>query len=262
MSTPTSSTLFDSIKNLDQMGFDTSGNFTSVKKNLDIFNQYTNASLYGNSSVLSNPIGKRTFMQTADTCTNIDGKKVNRNVLIDNMRFVQTGSTSPGLIPSAIDDINQIDTDFNKNANENCVPVTIVTDTSGNTTSGYVSVEDYQHIDCTAFPKNCKPLRQTNTITGGNGISLSSTICEECSNIIPITPTNTTEATESFGPYHKCMYCDNAINSNSSTAESDFNVFDTHNSNIQNKDPVVSIYIASVSIIGLYILYKMLYVHR
>jgi hypothetical protein len=251
------------------MGFDNNDNLKSMDKNLGIFKEYTDASLSGNSNVFNDSVGKhnRYFATTGDMCMNPSGDSVNRNILIDNMNFVKTGSTT-GLLPSAMNDINKVEFDdtTNDNTNKNCVSVTIVTDSTGNTDTANVSMEDYEDIDCTAFPKNCKPRINKRTRDFIYPIA-----CEKCINKTITDPSSdpTSEPTdtpfpsglESFVPSNKCKYCDNSIHKNNrSSSTSDFSVFDNYNSEKHKKDPAVTVYITSISILGLYLLYKMLYV--
>ncbi len=261
MSNGLDTSLFDTIKNLDQMGFDNNDNLNTLDNNLGIFKKYTTASLSGNSTVFNDTTGKqnRYFKKTGDTCINTNGTSVNRNILVDNMNFVKTGS-SIGLLPSAMNDINKVDFSSNKQ-HTNCVPVTIITDATENTDTDYVSIEDYRDIDCSAFPKNCKPVINKNTNDFNNPI-----ICEKCASNIS-TPVPTSDETilpfpsssEGFTSYHKCKYCDNSIHKN---ILSDYSIFDNNNRNStsQKKHPAVTIYITTISILGLFILYKMLYV--
>ncbi len=168
---------FSDLKTDKELGFSTvydisNGNFSSLNSNLTVMNDYKDALISINSEMLekkTDKINKRYFLETNQTC---NGN--NLHTVIDDMTYVKSTDGSNdilnyGLLKSAYGNLQSINID-NMNSNEvfdNCVEITMVMDENGNTDKKYVSINDYNKLNCNAFPNGCK------TYTGKSG-------CEDC----------------------------------------------------------------------------------
>ena len=194
-------TLESNIKTPDQMGIgqDLDPNILkNLNNNLSIFNEYNNALIKGSSVVFNNnpngqPLGERYFMDSGFRCRPVKttDRQLNpilspgdptpptvaRNILIDNMKYLKNGNgaidvSNTGLLYSAAGSLQDIKFTGLTSNSDNCVEVTINTDANGGTDTKYISVDDYNDLDFTAFPnfckvyngnKNCEPKKEFNS---------------------------------------------------------------------------------------------------
>lgn len=130
------------------------------------------------------PLGERKFIPTGTKC-NFNNSQVDKTYILDSMNYYknQDGSydtTNTGLLHSAFGALQNIVTDTNLTLPgshaDNCVEVTIQKDGSpGNTIKNYISKMEYDNLHCTVFPKdsngnycktysgntsNCSPCKQ------------------------------------------------------------------------------------------------------
>lgn len=157
---------FSDFKMDNKLGFSTvydisNGNFSSLNRNLTVMNDYKDALISVNSEMLekkTNKINKRYFVKTNQTC---NGN--NLYTIIDDMSYVKSKDGSSdilnyGLLKSAYGNLQSINTDnmnFNKVVDD-CVEITMIMDENANTDTKYVSITDYNKLNCNAFPNKCK----------------------------------------------------------------------------------------------------------
>jgi hypothetical protein len=140
-----------------------------VKNDMTYFNELYKANLSGNSALFSNegkPLGTRYFVESKKKLTDNEGNDVDTYYLIDNMKYGKDDQgridmTKYGLLDSVKSTIDSIDPDsISKEgfSNDNFTPVeiTVIVDGSGNTETKSITLADYKKQDCTAFQDNCK----------------------------------------------------------------------------------------------------------
>lgn len=179
------STIVSNIKSPEQLGISSTLDpniLDNLNKNLSTLSDYNNALTIGSPNVFNNnlnsqPLGERYFMDSGFKCnpvTTTDPQlnpisnpgeptrlTVPRNILIDNMKYLKNGDgavniANTGLLYSAAGSLQDINFKGLTSNSNNCVQVTINTDANGGTETNYISVDDYNSLDFTAFPNFCK----------------------------------------------------------------------------------------------------------
>jgi hypothetical protein len=262
---------YTTIKTPEQMNISSSGEDGTIDKNLKSIQDYNNALYSGNTKAFVNdtkgqPSGSRYFTPAYDTCLNTDGTAiVDRYYPIDDMLYGkndkgQINYDNKGVLYSSQSTINKIGSVNLKDnsTNKNCVQVTMVTNQNGSVDTQYVSIDDYKNMDCSAFQNNCKKY-----------YGMSS--CEPC-NTETTVPTST--------PFPTNFNFANSVNNNQFIPVTHYEVLNTKNTpQVTNQPQIVKkenftdiyninddetdkllnlIYIGSLSIVGVYVLYNIM----
>jgi hypothetical protein len=117
----------------------------------------------GNLDTNNQPLGNRYFLPAYGLCTpNNGGEPVDRYYPIDNMAYNKNEDgtldiLSTGLLYSAKGSLNSVNSDITDGKADTCVLVSMSKDSTGkNIESQYVSIDDYNKMQYTAFKNNCK----------------------------------------------------------------------------------------------------------
>jgi hypothetical protein len=229
------------IKTPSELGMTDEGSISALAKDIDGLVNYVELLVTGksNASATGQPLGNKFFLQTGAKCTDkATGQDVDRFIYVDNVPegnipFISSGlgvnfSEFKGLIPGAVSDLNVLNPftvfqAFLSGGKQDCQEITLETiDTYNNrsTQTHFVSLIDLKNMDPCVFPD--KTNRFTDPIK---------TCKETFSSMNKKNKGKTNNTNNSPGKY----------------------VFKTPN------DPIVQGYFASLGVLGIYILYCLIY---
>jgi hypothetical protein len=252
---------YTSINTPQKMNITNNGTMDGISQNISSLIDYNNALYSGNTmaftqSTNGKPFGSRYFSHAYETCLSLNGTAtVDRYYPIDNMMYSkntngQIDTSNYGLLYSAQPVVNKIgiaETDLSNN--DRCVQVTMVTDQFGSIDSKYVKMSDYNNLDCTAFQNNCKKY-------------LGMKNCEPCNSVSTVPTTTAFPTNYSFAQ---------SLNNNEFIPVTSYSVSGTNENPVivktesfrdinglydENDDFLTIIYVGSLSIVGIYILYN------
>jgi hypothetical protein len=167
------------IKNESDIGIIDSGKYLDISNNLVLYEQYADALFSKNSGALkltpsdNSPLGNRYFIDSGNSCT-YNNNQVNNNIVIDGMGF-STDISNVGLIYSAEGNLKMIQPEiipssissFRDTNDKTCVPINLQkSNKPDDIEKNYISVNDYNRLNYTAFPNNCKKLADADPSSG------------------------------------------------------------------------------------------------
>jgi len=263
----------DFIKAPNQMNIQSIVDVNTVNIDADAMDKYYNTLYSGidTATTITNngqPLGGRSFVPTGSKC-NHNGQQVDKTYVVDTMNYYQNpdksfDTTNIGMLSSSYGALQNINTNTKLNmlgpSANNCVQVTIQKDgTSGNNITNYVSKEEYDRMNCTMFPRDasgnfCK------TYNGNKG-------CSSCPQKANTNPT-IDHSVESFSGQVYPFYVSNNfqpeyIYNRGLYNGIDYEIIDDDNIRskkelIADNDFITQFYLGSITVLGLFIFYKML----
>ena len=242
------------------------------------------------------PLGGRSFVPSGSKC-NYNGQHVDKTYVVDTMNYYQNSdksfdTTNTGMLSSSFGALQNINTNANlkmlgPSAN-NCVQVTIQKDgTSGNNITNYVSKEEYDRMNCTLFPrdtsgkfcktyngnKDCSPcIQKTNTnIHIDSSVETFDQRTFAQRSLLTTKfghghehghyPNNLHGSTGGYGhyPFYRTEYIYNIGHYNGIDYEVvDDDTIRRKKELLVDNDYITQFYLGSITVLGLFILYKML----
>lgn len=166
------------IKNELDIGIIDSGKYFDISNNLVLYQQYADVLFSKNSGALkltpsdNSPLGNRYFVDAGNSCS-YNNNQVNNNIVVDGMGF-SSDISNVGLIYSAEGNLKMIQPEiipssissFRDINDKTCVPINLQkSDKPGDIEKNYISVNDYNRLNYTAFPNNCKKLADADPST-------------------------------------------------------------------------------------------------
>lgn len=164
-------TINPNIKTESELGIVAdSQQFTDISNNIALYQQYSDALFSKTSGALNtlptdnSPLGNRYFYDTETPC-NYNNNEVNKNIAVDGMGFSTSDISNVSLIYSAQGNLKMIQPEiipsripYNSDINDStCVSINLQKSNNPNDIGiGYVSVNDYNRLNNTAFQNNCK----------------------------------------------------------------------------------------------------------
>jgi hypothetical protein len=144
--------------------------FSDISNNVALYQQYSDALFSNTSNALNtkssdnSPLGNRYFYDTETQC-NYKDSKVNKSIAVDGMGFSVTDLSNVGLVYSAQGNLKMIQPEIIPDSiphqsdpnDSTCVSVNLQKSNAANDVgTNYISVKDYQRLNYSAFPNNCK----------------------------------------------------------------------------------------------------------
>jgi hypothetical protein len=270
------------IKNPSQMGITNKGDDKSIDATLSAFKQYNNALYSGKTTAFNvdtkgEPLGNRYFSKV-DGIYNQDGEKIDRYVSVDNMKYPKDvdrrlNLQNTGLLYSAkatIDSINP----YSLLDSDKMVEVEMKSNADGDIIRQTIGIGDYKKMDCTAFPNRCK------TYKGKSGCEpcfVKETLKEDMHDMSKSKTEHKTHCktcdmnkklyyhdigiTRSYPLYlydiNEIQYDDNDYSDKDSVVDKEF-----ENDEKKNNQSVLTLYIGGLTVVGLYIVYRLLNKHK
>ena len=221
---------YNNIKTPAQIGMSDQGSLTALGNDINGLIQYVDLLVSGNSkaSATGGPLGNKFFLQTGAKCKAPDGTDQDRFIYINNVPegnipFISQGmgvnfSEFKGLIPGAMGNLNVLN------------PYAIMSSfLSGST-------PDCQELTMETIDVNNNKSSETHFVTLVDIQNMDA--CSFSNNTNPVTNETCKES------FHN-IYKENSFNNND-------------NSFLLPKDPIVQLYFFGLSMIGVYVLYKLM----
>lgn len=288
----------DFIKAPNQMNIQSIIDVNGVNIDADAMKKYYDTLYSGKNTAMTvtnndQPSGGRSFAPSGSKC-NYNGQQVDKSYVVDTMNYYQNSdksfdTTNTGMLSSSFGALQNINTNTNlkmlgPTAN-NCVQVTIQKDgTSGNNITNYVSKEEYDRMNCTLFPrdasgnfcktyngnKDCSPcIQKTNTNPHidpsveafGHGDDHGHGHGHMHGNDRGRYHNNLHDTTSGYGyyPFYRAEYIYNIGHYNGIDYEVvDDDTIRRKKELLVDNDYITQFYLGSITVLGLFILYKML----
>jgi hypothetical protein len=276
------------IKVPNKMNIQSVTDISGVDNNVAAMNQYYNTLYNGKntaSTITNNnePLGERKFLPTGTKC-NFNNSQVDKTYILDSMNYYKNAdgsfdTTNTGLLHSAFGALQNINTDTNVTIPgpqyDNCVEVTIQKDgNTGNTIKNYISKAEYDNLSCTVFPKDisgnfcktftgnpnkCSPCKQTvntnplidssvESFHGGGGHHMHNNYYN-----------NSGYGFGNYNGYNELQYMYNRGLYNGVVYEViDDDTIRKRKEMVINNDFITQFYLGSITVLGLFILYKLM----
>jgi hypothetical protein len=258
---------YKNIKSPGEIGMSDKGTIQQMGKDINGLIQYVELLVSGKSkaSVTGGPLGNKLFLKTGAKCMPIDTCKdkndpstcgqTDRYIYIDNVPsgnipFISSGlgvnfSEFKGLIPGAMGNLNVLNpfsimNAFSSGSTPPCQEITMQTiDINNNKSSEthYVTLADIKSIDPCVFPTNINPV--TGAKCPGKKIKIPTSVTPPTSVIIEPTPPKKSKKSKKKREPFQTGIADNA-------------------SPVMSDDIMDQIYFASLSCVGIYILYRIM----